>query len=529
MPAERAAEVLRAELGVPDLSELFEWIDLETPLGSASISQVHKARLRRFSRAQLRAYGAARRGEARVVTLGAGESAWSVCNDAGVSLAELAAANPGVDLDALREGDALRVPAVLGLDAFHQQHQHGGGDGGDDGGEQQQKQHRRRLSFGRHGGGSGAAAELARAERRRRLEEAAEADGDGDGAAWRPSDSSSSETGGDVVDGLLVGGRARAAASADSSSNSSSNGGGFLGLGRLLSRLSGGGDGDGDNNGARGAERPITSAAAAAVAHAVAVGSVPASGLVAVKVQYPDALEVMAGDLVNLRSLGAFLSRTEIRFDLVSAVDELQRQIRLEFDFMREARVMDSIAAHLAPISARVAVPRSVPGLVTKRVMAMTFMEGTPLLQLADRVAHLPQWKRDKAARLVLARISEAYGRMILGACVCAAAAAAAAMPLWSEGRERGAQGRWVGPSWGWEEEPPIAYVGGAPTKAHRVRPSHTLSLNAGEGLFQADGHPGNILVRPGGGIALLDYGQSKQLPAKERDALARLILALHR
>jgi predicted unusual protein kinase regulating ubiquinone biosynthesis (AarF/ABC1/UbiB family) len=48
-----------------------------------------------------------------------------------------------------------------------------------------------------------------------------------------------------------------------------------------------------------------------------------------------------------------------------------------------------------------------------------------------------------------------------------------------------------------------------------------------GEGLFQADGHPGNILVRPGGAIALLDYGQSKQLPGRERKALARLIIAL--
>jgi predicted unusual protein kinase regulating ubiquinone biosynthesis (AarF/ABC1/UbiB family) len=125
---------------------------------------------------------------------------------------------------------------------------------------------------------------------------------------------------------------------------------------------------------------------------------------------------------------------------------------------------MDAIASHLAPIRARVAVPRSIPGLVTRRVMAMTFMEGTPLTALADRVAHLPQWQRERAARIILANISEAYGRMVLG-----------------------------------------------------------------EGLFQADGHPGNILVRPGGAIALLDYGQSKQLPPGERAALARLIGALHR
>eukprot|EP00983_Pelagomonas_calceolata_P104124 1158988-Pelagomonas_calceolata.AAC.9 len=41
----------------------------------------------------------------------------------------------------------------------------------------------------------------------------------------------------------------------------------------------------------------------------------------------------MTGDLKNLRAAAYFLSKTEIKFDLVSAVDELNKQIRLEFDF----------------------------------------------------------------------------------------------------------------------------------------------------------------------------------------------------
>jgi predicted unusual protein kinase regulating ubiquinone biosynthesis (AarF/ABC1/UbiB family) len=51
--------------------------------------------------------------------------------------------------------------------------------------------------------------------------------------------------------------------------------------------------------------------------------------------------------LANVRIAAAFLSKTELKFDLVSAVDELAAQIKLEFDFEREARVMDSIAEHL--------------------------------------------------------------------------------------------------------------------------------------------------------------------------------------
>lgn len=50
-----------------------------------------------------------------------------------------------------------------------------------------------------------------------------------------------------------------------------------------------------------------------------------------------------------------------------------------------------------------------------------------------------------------------------------------------------------------------------------------------GEGLFQADGHPGNILVQSGGRIALLDYGQSKQLGEKDKRAFADLVLAMNR
>lgn len=59
---------------------------------------------------------------------------------------------------------------------------------------------------------------------------------------------------------------------------------------------------------------------------------------------------VVAGgtqDLANIRIAAAFLSKTELKFDLVSAVDELAAQIKLEFDFEREAKVMDSIAEHL--------------------------------------------------------------------------------------------------------------------------------------------------------------------------------------
>ncbi|GIL52831.1 hypothetical protein Vafri_8592 [Volvox africanus] len=198
--------------------------------------------------------------------------------------------------------------------------------------------------------------------------------------------------------------------------------------------------------------------------HAVATGDAPKNGLVAVKVQYPGALPVMVSDLKNIRAAAFYLSKTEIKFDLVSAVDELNKQIRLEFDFTREARVMDTISEHLRPQSKRLQIPRSVGGLVTKSSLVMSFIEGVPLLEARTRVSQMSPRARDAAKRLILSRISEAYGRMIFG-----------------------------------------------------------------EGLFQADGHPGNILIGRGGRVGLLDYGQSKQLPDEKRRAFAELVLALNR
>ena len=73
----------------------------------------------------------------------------------------------------------------------------------------------------------------------------------------------------------------------------------------------------------------------------------PKKGIVAVKVQYPDAYPTMALDLGNVKAAAQFLQKTEMKFDLTSAVVELAKQIKLEFDFEREAKIMDDISTQL--------------------------------------------------------------------------------------------------------------------------------------------------------------------------------------
>lgn len=49
------------------------------------------------------------------------------------------------------------------------------------------------------------------------------------------------------------------------------------------------------------------------------------------------------------------------------------------------------------------------------------------------------------------------------------------------------------------------------------------------DGLFQADPHPGNIIICPDGKVALLDFGLTKRLPDDVRLGFARLVLASSR
>lgn len=170
----------------------------------------------------------------------------------------------------------------------------------------------------------------------------------------------------------------------------------------------------------------------------------------------------MSLDLKNLRLLAAFLSKTELRFDMVSAVNELAKQIKLEFDFCREARIMDAVARQFDGLGHKICVPKSVPGMVTPRLLVMSYLDGIPITRMKDRIEGLSEATKRLASRRILDRVSEAYGRMILL-----------------------------------------------------------------DGLFQADGHPGNIMVMKKGVIGLIDYGQSKRLPDAYRASFAKLVKAL--
>jgi predicted unusual protein kinase regulating ubiquinone biosynthesis (AarF/ABC1/UbiB family) len=187
---------------------------------------------------------------------------------------------------------------------------------------------------------------------------------------------------------------------------------------------------------------------------------------VAVKVQNPEAEVFMKSDLQNLCQLAEFLQRTELKFDILSALKELRNQISNEFDFNREAKNMDLIGSKLRPILSNIVIPQSIQS--TKRLLVMTFIEGDNLSRLAalnqhNAISKLPRHIKQKIGSKLLRSIVKAWGEQIF-----------------------------------------------------------VLRI------FHGDPHPGNICITPSGRIGLMDWGQVKVLPEELCKKYAKMVLALH-
>ena len=134
---------------------------------------------------------------------------------------------------------------------------------------------------------------------------------------------------------------------------------------------------------------------------------------VAVKVQYPNIEPMMMSDLANFALLGAILEKTELKVDLTRVVQELKKQIAMEFDFQAEARGMDEIKHALRGIKS-ITVPQSVPGMVSRRLLVMDYVNGTPMTQLETLLGSLSRRRVKFVGRKIMEHLSTSYGKMIL-------------------------------------------------------------------------------------------------------------------
>jgi predicted unusual protein kinase regulating ubiquinone biosynthesis (AarF/ABC1/UbiB family) len=120
---------------------------------------------------------------------------------------------------------------------------------------------------------------------------------------------------------------------------------------------------------------------------------------VAVKMQYPDIEEVVRIDLRNFALLVRVLARLETGFDFRVLIEEVEKYVPLELDFVHEADNAERMAAHLAGHD-DILVPAIVRELSTRRVLVMAYAPGVRVTDV-DGMRALGVDPADVARRLV--------------------------------------------------------------------------------------------------------------------------------
>lgn len=184
---------------------------------------------------------------------------------------------------------------------------------------------------------------------------------------------------------------------------------------------------------------------------------------VAVKVQRPNIAALVDVDLRLLDWFIRALAPSLPRTDYDTIVRELSTAIRAELDYTAEASVMTQVATLFAEDSA-VVVPHPIDALCTERVLTATFVEGRKITVVLDELLQA----RAQGAGDAQSRIDGILGRLVS---------------------------------------------------------AYAKQVLTG-GVFQADPHPGNLLVTSDERVVVLDYGCSQSMATETRARYLNLLAA---
>jgi aarF domain-containing kinase len=221
-------------------------------------------------------------------------------------------------------------------------------------------------------------------------------------------------------------------------------------------------------------DEPLGSASVAQVHRAVLTEKYGGPREVAVKIQRPSIESKLMGDIANLKAISKTLRGVDaLPLDYYTVFCELEKQLAEEFDFVAEAVAMDRIFNALsrtmdgsAPTELPIVMPRPFPGLVSRRVLVMDYLPGVPLSRAREEMLKKGIDPESPEAKL--------FARKLLNAL------------------------------------------------------TQTFGRTILEtGFFHADPHPGNIFVLEDGSIGLIDFGQVKQISGRNRETLAKTMIAL--
>ena len=115
----------------------------------------------------------------------------------------------------------------------------------------------------------------------------------------------------------------------------------------------------------------------------------PDGRALAVKLQYPEMQSAVESDLGQLRTLIGLFKRMDQSIDPSQAIEEIGDRLREELDYEREAKAMRLYRNFFAD-SAHIATPEPIEALSTRRLLAMTWLDGRGLMAFKTAPAGNP-------------------------------------------------------------------------------------------------------------------------------------------
>ncbi|WP_334118491.1 ABC1 kinase family protein [Limnobacter sp.] len=113
----------------------------------------------------------------------------------------------------------------------------------------------------------------------------------------------------------------------------------------------------------------------------------------AIKIQYPGVRDSIDSDIDNVATILRFTGLVPKTFDLAALLAEAKKQLHEEADYLREAQCIVKYTQALGK-DERFEIPTVDTGLTTRGILAMRYVDGVPI----EQMAHATQPVRDKIA-----------------------------------------------------------------------------------------------------------------------------------
>ncbi len=112
---------------------------------------------------------------------------------------------------------------------------------------------------------------------------------------------------------------------------------------------------------------------------------------IVLKVQYPGVADTVDSDVDNIARLLRVSGLLPARMDISLLLDDAKAQLHDEADYLKEAKFLAAFGDMLAA-DERFIVPRLIPELTRRNVLAMSYVEGGAI----EDIIHCPQAERDR-------------------------------------------------------------------------------------------------------------------------------------